>query len=195
MNNFILKNQIYQFKGSKKLNYILIQKPMPFKNPIVLDIGASTGGFTYLLLIIGIKYIYSLDIGINQLYFKLKKNAHVNSLENIHVMQILKKYFTIMPNIVVVDLSFISLYKILLFLLLYINKKSRLYVLVKPQFEVKKRFIIKGIVSKKYIQKMALQNIIYYTGIHLKTNIIKLYKNYLNSFNKNIEYWFIFETV
>ncbi len=194
MNNFILKNKVYEFKGSNKLSYILIQTPIPFKNPIVLDIGASTGGFTYLLLIIGINKIYSLDVGINQLHYKLKNNICITSLENMHIMKIFRKYFLNIPNIVVVDLSFISLYKVLLFFLLYINRKSRLYVLVKPQFEVKKRFIIKGIVVKKYIQKMAVQNIIYYAGIHIKTNIIKQYKNSLNN-NKNIEYWFICETV
>ncbi len=195
MNYLLLKNQKYRFKGSKKLKHILIQKPIPFKNSIILDIGASTGGFTYLLLTLGIKNIYSLDVGINQLYFKIKNNLCVISLENIHIMQILKIFFIKTPNITVIDLSFISLYKVLLFSLLYMNKKSRLYVLIKPQFEVKKRFIKKGIVLKKYAQKMAVQNIIYYTGIHLKTNIIKSYKSSLDNINKNIEYWFIFETM
>jgi len=195
MSYFLFKNQIYRFKGSKKLKHILMQKPISFKNSIMLDIGASTGGFTYLLLTLGIKYIYSVDVGINQLCFEIKNNFCVISLENIHVMQILKKYFLKKPNVSVIDLSFISLYKILLFLLLYMNKKSRLYVLIKPQFEVKKRFIIKGIVYKKYVQKMAVQNIIYYTGINLKTNIIKLYKSSLDNINRNMEYWFIFETM
>jgi 23S rRNA (cytidine1920-2'-O)/16S rRNA (cytidine1409-2'-O)-methyltransferase len=127
----ILKDKLYVSRAGEKLLLFLRGQNIDFRNKNVLDIGASTGGFTEVLLEQGVNSVTALDIGTLQLSEKLRNNPKVTSIENMDIrnFQSLKSF-----DIVTCDVSFISLHHIL-------NDIDRLssgtiIVLFKPQFEV-----------------------------------------------------------
>mgnify|MGYP001244892883 FL=1 len=124
-------------RGGDKLDNFLIQKNIIIKEKICLDVGASTGGFTDALLQRGAKKVYCVDVGKSQLHSKISKNKRVEYYENINA----KYNFSLDSNkvdIVVVDVSFISVNKIIPQLKIFLSKNSYLIILIKPQFEAKK---------------------------------------------------------
>jgi 23S rRNA (cytidine1920-2'-O)/16S rRNA (cytidine1409-2'-O)-methyltransferase len=117
------------------------------KGKVVLDIGASTGGFTDVLLSHGAKKVYALDVGHNQLAKKLLESKQVVNMEGVHIKDVTKKDFKEPLDIVVIDVSFISLEKVLPKAFELLRKSGTLVALIKPQFEVGKEKIKKGIVT------------------------------------------------
>lgn len=128
------------------------------KGKIILDIGASTGGFTDVLLSCGAKKVYALDVGHGQLVEKLRNDPRVVNMEGVHILNTAREDFTDQIEMVVVDVSFISLEKILpkvkeLF------EKGMLIALIKPQFEVGRERINKGIVKDPELHEEVLSRI------------------------------------
>lgn len=145
-------------------------------NPIVqnscfLDVGASTGGFTEVLLSRGARKIYAVDVGTDQLHPRLKADNRVVNLEKTHVREINSNIIEDIVDGCVIDVSFISLEKIFPFIHHLIKQDGFVIALVKPQFEVGKNEIGKGGIVKnvnlypKVIdqirQSAAMNNLIY----------------------------------
>lgn len=99
----------------------------------VLDVGMSTGGFTQVLLELGAAKVVGVDVGHNQLHFSLKLNPRVESYEGINVKEGLP--FTKKFSLIVVDVSFISITKIVQVLKGALESDGELLILIKPQFE------------------------------------------------------------
>jgi 23S rRNA (cytidine1920-2'-O)/16S rRNA (cytidine1409-2'-O)-methyltransferase len=113
---------------------------------VCLDIGASTGGFTEVLLARGARRVYAVDVGREQLHARLRARPEVVSLEGTDIRNLDPQRLPEPPNFITVDVSFISLKHVLPAALPLAAKPARLLALVKPQFEAGRASIKKGIV-------------------------------------------------
>ena len=125
-------------RGGIKLQHALKQFKIDVGNKIALDIGASTGGFTDCLLQKGIKKVYAVDVGYGQLDWKLRNDPRVICMDRINARNLKREDLCDDPQLVVVDVSFISLKLILPPVFKILKQQNELIALVKPQFEVGK---------------------------------------------------------
>ena len=143
--------------GGMKLERAIEYFNLDFKDKVVLDVGASTGGFTDCSLQYGAKTVYSVDVGSNQLDDKLRYDFRVHSYENTNICD-----FNIDINFdfLVMDVSFVSITKIIPALLKFLNNDNKLICLFKPQFEVGKVKIKNGVIKDPKIHKMVVSTLI-----------------------------------
>lgn len=138
----------YVSRSALKLKHALQKFQFDPKGLDVLDAGASTGGFTEVLLEQGATRVFAVDVGHGQLHQKLRKNSRVISLEKQDVRNLTLSMFPTSFKGITIDLSFISLVKVLPFLFDLASEKCWLVALIKPQFEVGKKAIGKGGIVK-----------------------------------------------
>lgn len=125
-----------------------------------LDVGASTGGFTEVLLKKGAARVYCVDVGRDQLHHSLKNDLRIVNLEKTHVRELTSKMIPEEVDGCVIDVSFISLSAVFPFIHALIRPNGFVIALVKPQFEVGKKHIGKGgIVRDKKLYPEVLQNL------------------------------------
>lgn len=158
-----IKNKLnFVSRGALKLQGAINVWNIDFKNKIVLDIGASTGGFTDCSLKYGARYIYSVDVGTNQLAYSLRQNSKVKSIENTHINKLkLEDLNEGLADIVVADVSFISLTKIIEYVYKFSKNESSCVLLIKPQFEVGSENIGKnGIVKEEKHRQYAISKVV-----------------------------------
>ena len=134
-------------RGADKLLTALEKNKIIIKNKTCIDLGASTGGFTDVLIQNGANKVYAVDVGTNQLHEKLKKNNKVISLEKTNARYLKKDKFEELIDIMVCDVSFISLKKVIEPNLHLLKDESIIIALIKPQFESKKNETKKGVVK------------------------------------------------
>ena len=152
----------YVSRGGLKLAAALDHfKEVEIADKICIDLGASTGGFTDVLLQRGAAIIYAVDVGHSQLAETIRKNPKVRNLEKTNARQLNENIIDTPPSIIVCDVSFISLQLALPAALALASPKADLLALIKPQFEVGKAFIGKGgIVRDEHARNLA-ENSIY----------------------------------
>jgi len=146
-------SDLFVGRGAEKLRGAHEDFDISFEDKVVGDMGASTGGFTEYALLNGAKKVYAVDVGHDQLDSRLKSDSRVINLEGKNIKEGLN--FGEKCDLVVIDLSFISLIQVIDPILNILKNEGELLALVKPQFEVGKEGLGKnGIVkSKKHIQK------------------------------------------
>lgn len=151
----------YVSRGGLKLEKAIKEWNLDFKNKIVLDIGSSTGGFTDCALQHGAAKVYAVDVGTNQLDWKLRNDNRVVSLENTHIKDLNPTDIDDnLVDIIVIDVSFISLTKVIPYFKKFLSDDAEVMMLIKPQFEIGIDKIGKnGIVDKKYHDE-AIQKVI-----------------------------------
>lgn len=150
----------YVSRGALKLAAALEKFALSPENRICLDIGASTGGFTEVLLAGGAAKIYAIDVGHGQLHPKLSRDERVISREGVNARDLTSKHVSEAPDAIVVDVSFIGLKLALPPALALAAPGAWLVALVKPQFEVGRFAIGKGgVVRDAAAQKAALEDI------------------------------------
>jgi len=138
------KDHPWVSRGGIKLDHGLTHFGFDVTDAVALDIGSSTGGFTEVLLSRGAAKVYAVDVGTNQLAWKLRQNPRVVVLEQTNARTL---DATIIPepvDIVVCDASFISLAKVLEAPLKLAKPGAKLVALVKPQFEAGREEVGKG---------------------------------------------------
>ncbi|OGZ08237.1 MAG: hypothetical protein A3D65_02690 [Candidatus Lloydbacteria bacterium RIFCSPHIGHO2_02_FULL_50_13] len=143
----LMKESAWVSRGALKLLHALELWKINPKGKTVIDIGASTGGFTEVLLSRGAKKVYAVDVGHGQLAEKLLADPRVVNMEGIHIEKLSPSDVEGIAGMVVIDASFISLEKVLPKAKELLKKKGVLVALIKPQFEVGKARIKKGIVN------------------------------------------------
>ncbi len=126
----------YVSRGGHKLAGALEHFPYDVAHHVALDIGASTGGFTDCLLQRGARRVYAVDVGYGQLDWKLRNDPRVIVFERTNFRHLAPGTLDPPPTLVVADLSFISLEKILAPLRDHLPDRADCIVLIKPQFEV-----------------------------------------------------------
>ncbi len=131
-------------RGGVKLAHALDQFAVDATDAIALDIGASTGGFTEVLLARGAQRVYAVDVGHGQLAEKLRRDARVVTLEHRNARRLTRAEIAEAPDLIVCDASFISLTAVLPASLALAAPAARLIALIKPQFEVGKGAVGKG---------------------------------------------------
>ena len=131
-------------RGGIKLEKAILEYNLDCNSVIALDIGASTGGFTDVLLTKGAKKVYAVDVGYGQLDWKLRQDERVIVSEKTNARFLTDKIIRETLDVIVCDASFISLKKILPSSLQFLKKNGWLAALIKPQFEVGKGLVGKG---------------------------------------------------
>jgi 23S rRNA (cytidine1920-2'-O)/16S rRNA (cytidine1409-2'-O)-methyltransferase len=126
----------YVGRGGLKLEAALRDFEVDVKGFECLDVGASAGGFTDCLLQHGAKHIVALDVGHNQIDWRLRNDQRVDVREGVNARYLSQADFVTQFDLIVVDVSFISLTKVLPSLRPLLNSTGRLIALIKPQFEV-----------------------------------------------------------
>ena len=146
-------------RGAFKLKGCLDKYNVNIQNQVVLDIGASTGGFTDVCLRYGAKKVYALDVGHNQLVYKLRNDNRVISIEDFNAKDIKREMFEgETPSIVVSDVSFISISKIAPIIFKELYDLEYWVSLIKPQFEAEKGEVSKGGIIKDDILREKIVN-------------------------------------
>ena len=140
-------------RGATKLLTALEKNKIIVRDKICIDLGSSTGGFTDVLIQNGANKVYAVDVGTNQLHEKLKKNNRVISLEKTNARYLKKDQFEELIDIMVCDVSFISLKKVIEPNLNLLKDESVIISLIKPQFESKKNETKKGVVRDSLIHQ------------------------------------------
>ena len=128
-------------RGGDKLNFALTKFAIKVHNKVVLDVGASTGGFSDCLLQKGAKKVFALDVGSKQLHWKLQKEKRIVSIENTNFRKCHFEIIGELVDLIVIDVSFISVKLLVEKLALFLKPKKDLIVLFKPQFEVGRKNI------------------------------------------------------
>ncbi len=149
----------YVSRGGLKLEGALEIFEIDPEGMVCLDIGASTGGFTHCLLLKGAKKVYALDVGKGQLHQKLREDPRVVVMEEINARYLTPEMFPEKFDLITVDVSFISLKKILPVLLPLLKEKGKVLALIKPQFEVGPREVKKGVVRDSRLHFKVVQEI------------------------------------
>lgn len=134
----------YVGRGGLKLKKALEEFQICVSECVCLDVGASTGGFTDCLLQNGAKKVFAIDVGTNQLAWKIRKDSRVEARENVNARYLKPEDFPEKFDLIVMDVSFISVTKILPALKDLLAENGRIIVLIKPQFEVGKGEVGKG---------------------------------------------------
>jgi 23S rRNA (cytidine1920-2'-O)/16S rRNA (cytidine1409-2'-O)-methyltransferase len=134
----------YVGRGGTKLEKALETFYICPSGYVCLDVGASTGGFTDCLLQRGVKKVVTVDVGTNQLAWKLRNDSRVDVRENVNARYLKAEDFDEKFDLIVMDVSFISVTKIIPALIFLLQKSGKIITLIKPQFEVGRREVGKG---------------------------------------------------
>jgi 23S rRNA (cytidine1920-2'-O)/16S rRNA (cytidine1409-2'-O)-methyltransferase len=134
----------YVSRGGLKLEKALHEFQVSVEGRVVLDIGASTGGFTDCLLQHGCAKVYAVDVGYGQLAWKLRQDPRVVVIERTNIRTLGPQLVPEPADIAVVDVSFISLEKVIPAVLKLLKTNSEIIALIKPQFEAGKESVGKG---------------------------------------------------
>jgi 23S rRNA (cytidine1920-2'-O)/16S rRNA (cytidine1409-2'-O)-methyltransferase len=140
--------QQYVSRAALKLLHALDHFNVPVRGRICLDIGASTGGFTQVLLERGAKHVTAIDVGHGQLAPLLAKDRRVTLVEGLNARDVTRDQYPPDCNLITCDVSFISLKLALPSVLALALPRTDLIALIKPQFEVGKQNVGKGGVVK-----------------------------------------------
>lgn len=147
----------YVSRAGLKLASVAEVLGMDFRDKIVLDVGSSTGGFTDYALKHGAKKVYAVDVGTDQLHPSLKGHPKIRLHEKTDIRDFYIKNET--PDIIVIDVSFISLREILPHLVNFLsNPTTQVAAMVKPQFEAGKDQTNKGVIKNDAIRRQILRD-------------------------------------
>jgi 23S rRNA (cytidine1920-2'-O)/16S rRNA (cytidine1409-2'-O)-methyltransferase len=136
----------YVSRGGVKLAGALEKYPIDIEDHVCLDVGASTGGFTEVLLANGAAMVFSVDVGHGQLHPSLHDHAKIVSMEETDIRKLEGKRLPARPDIVTIDVSFISLKAVLPVALSLAAAPMHLLALIKPQFEAQGKHAKGGII-------------------------------------------------
>jgi len=156
----------YVSRGGLKLEKALQNFPLTVEGKICMDIGASTGGFTDCMLQNGARKVYSVDVGHGQLDWKLRNDERVVCMEKTNFRYMQPQDIEDVLDFASVDVSFISLTKILLPARRLLSDNGQMVCLIKPQFEAGRDKVgKKGVVRDKKVHEEVIRKILVFAGI------------------------------
>ena len=151
----ILQQVQYVSRAGLKLESVAKKMRIDFRNKTVLDVGSSTGGFTDYSLKNGANKVISVDVGTDQLHPKLRLNKKVE----LHEKTDIRNFKTNQKiDVVVIDVSFISIKEILPSVVNLSNKNTKIVAMVKPQFEAGRNRTVNGVVKNNSYRRKILQD-------------------------------------
>lgn len=150
----------YVSRGALKLSKGLEVFDVQVRGVIAMDLGASTGGFTDVLLRGGAAHVYAVDVGYGQLDWTLRNDARVTVMERTNARYLKKEDFAMRPTLAVMDVSFISVKKILPAAVTILGEAGQFISLIKPQFEAgRERVGKKGVVRDAQVHEDVLTDV------------------------------------
>jgi 23S rRNA (cytidine1920-2'-O)/16S rRNA (cytidine1409-2'-O)-methyltransferase len=147
-------------RGGVKLSGALERYPIEIENHVCLDVGASTGGFTEVLLANGASLVFAVDVGRGQLHPSLHGHPKIVSLEETDIRSFEGKRLPARPDVVVIDVSFVSLKAVLPVALSLAAAPMHLLALIKPQFEAPRKHSKRGIIRDAAVHQAVCDDII-----------------------------------
>jgi 23S rRNA (cytidine1920-2'-O)/16S rRNA (cytidine1409-2'-O)-methyltransferase len=140
----VLRKMPYVSRGGLKLEEAIRHFKINVKGKVAMDVGASTGGFTDCLLQYGSKKVYSVDVGFGQFIWRLRNDRRVVLLEKTNIRYLGNEAVPDIIDVVTIDVSFISLLKVIPKVLEFLAPSGEIVALIKPQFEVLRKEVGKG---------------------------------------------------
>jgi 23S rRNA (cytidine1920-2'-O)/16S rRNA (cytidine1409-2'-O)-methyltransferase len=155
----VRKRDVYVSRGAYKLKGAVEDLGLDVKDKIACDIGASTGGFTQVLLELGAKKVYAVDVGRGQLHWKLRNDTKVVVMEKVNARYLKRSDFPEDIQVITCDVSFISISKILPSIFEILVEGGEGLILVKPQFEAPREYIRKGLIRNMNVHIEVLKSL------------------------------------
>ena len=158
----IVRGHVHPFvgRGALKLDKALRVFNVDVAGQTAMDIGAATGGFTDVLLQNGAKHVYAIDVGYGQLDWKIRSDERVTVLERTNARYLTHTEIPCIPDLTVMDVSFISVKLILPVAAELMDGKGRFCILIKPQFEAGREHVgKKGVVRDPAVHRQVIEEI------------------------------------
>lgn len=178
----------YVSRGGVKLAGALEQYPIDIEGHVCLDVGASTGGFTEVLLANGASIVFAVDVGRDQLHPSLREHPRIVSMEQTDIRKFEGKRLPARPDIVVIDVSFISLKTVLPVALSLAAAPMHLLALIKPQFEAQGKHGKGGIIREPTVHKEVCDDIAAFAA-SLGCEDIKVFPSPITGGDGNAEFF------
>ncbi|WP_320008193.1 TlyA family RNA methyltransferase [Maridesulfovibrio sp.] len=175
-------------RGGYKLLTAIEELGLDPKDKVALDAGASTGGFTDCMLQFGAVRVYAADVGYGQLHWKLQQDERVINLERINLRHSEETLIPEKVDLIVCDVSFISLTKILPALVRFLKSSGEIVCLIKPQFEVGPGQTDKGVVRDNKLRQQTVDMIIHFASAELGLQLKGLVPSSIKGPKGNQEY-------
>ena len=179
----------YVSRGGVKLAGALEQYPIEIENHVCLDVGASTGGFTEVLLANGASMVFAIDVGHGQLHPSLHGHPKIVSMEATDIRSFEDKRLPMRPDVVVIDVSFISLKAVLPVALSLAASPMHLLALIKPQFEASRKHAKRGIIRNAMVHQEICDDITAFAA-SLGCSDIQVFPSSITGGDGNIEFFF-----
>lgn len=178
----------YVSRGGYKLEKAVDLWQVPLQDKICMDVGSSTGGFTDCMLQNGAQKVYAIDVGTNQLAWKLRQDERVISMEKTNIRYVTREDIADFIDFFSVDVAFISLKKVLEPVKALLTQEGQGVCLVKPQFEAGREKVgKKGVVRDPKVHREVLEQIMQYV-LSIGFEILELSFSPIKGPEGNIEY-------
>jgi 23S rRNA (cytidine1920-2'-O)/16S rRNA (cytidine1409-2'-O)-methyltransferase len=175
-------------RGGVKLAGALERYPLEIEDHVCLDVGASTGGFTEVLLANGAGLVFSIDVGRGQLHSSLHGHPRIVSMEETDIRSFENTRLPQRPDIVVIDVSFISLKAVLPVALSLAAAPMHLLALIKPQFEAPRKHSKRGIIRDTSVHQEVCDDIAAFAA-SLGCTGIEVFPSSITGGDGNIEFF------
>jgi 23S rRNA (cytidine1920-2'-O)/16S rRNA (cytidine1409-2'-O)-methyltransferase len=175
-------------RGGVKLAGALETYPIEIEDHVCLDVGASTGGFTEVLLANGAAIVFAIDVGREQLHPSLRGHPKVVSMEETDIRDFEGKRLPARPDIVVIDVSFISLKTVLPVALALAAAPMHLLALIKPQFEAPRKHSKRGIIRNAMVHQEICDDIAAFAS-SLGCTDIQVFPSSIKGGDGNVEFF------
>ena len=175
-------------RGGVKLAGALEQYPIEIDGHVCLDVGASTGGFTEVLLANGASLVFAVDVGRSQLHASLRDHPRIVSMEETDIRAFEGQRLPARPDVVVVDVSFISLKAVLPVALSLAAAPMHLLALIKPQFETQRKHSRRGIIRNAMVHQEICDDISAFVA-SLGCTDIQVFPSSITGGDGNVEFF------
>ena len=178
----------YVSRGGLKLEKAVAHFDLKLEGRICMDVGSSTGGFTDCMLQNGAAKVYAVDVGTNQLDWKLRSDPRVVCMEKTNIRYLLPEQIGELPSFASIDVAFISLTKVLLPVRELLTPDGQVVALIKPQFEAGREKVgKKGVVREKSTHLEVIKEVLAYAW-SIGFDILALEFSPIKGPEGNIEY-------
>ncbi len=178
----------YVSRGGVKLEKAMENFELDLRDKVCTDVGSSTGGFTDCMLQNGARKVFAIDVGRGQLAWKLRQDARVVSMEKTNIRYVTPEDLGELIDFSSIDVSFISLTKVLLPIRNYLREDGEIVALIKPQFEAGREKVgKKGVVREKSTHYEVIEQVLSY-AVSIGFKVLEFTYSPIKGPEGNIEY-------